>query len=96
MAGAERAARSTIRDRRARSLHRLVRLSGFHFDYGRHFVILVRNWLGIKIQSMAPPRGVPRLLLNWFGYLPQYTLKKIRSRIDDEAWVCNRIVLPNV
>jgi len=29
--GAERAARSTIRDRRARSLHCLVRLRGFHF-----------------------------------------------------------------
>jgi len=32
VAGAERAARSTIRDRRARSLHRLVGLRGFQVE----------------------------------------------------------------
>ena len=32
VAGEEHAARSTIRDRHSRSLHRLVRLSGFHYS----------------------------------------------------------------
>ena len=53
MAGAERAARSTIRDRRARSLHRLVRLRGLIFQY--HIFNPFLWFVGFRMKVLSFP-----------------------------------------
>ena len=63
MAGAERAARSTIRDRRARSLHRLVR---FRFYFGIFLVLI-----NLKYSNLA--------LINEISNIIDITLRPIRK-----------------